>query len=143
MNTNTNDSSLSISVLFLVQVVDDIPRAIIMYQSANSIPEETTELPKRDGELMKVGIVRGDMRSCAIYEIIVPKKDETTSLFIDFELINKYHYSFLCLDNMFDKLHCYVLSTCDNDHVMTMPNQISMFTVINGKLFYYVICIDG
>ena len=127
LNTNTNDSSLSSYVLSLVQVVDEIPRTIIPYRSADSIPEETTELPRRVGELVKVGIMREDMSSCANYEIIVPKKNETTNLFIDFELVNKYRYSFLYLDNMFDKLHSsYVLSTCDNNHVMTMPNQFSM-----------------
>lgn len=76
------------------------------------------ELPRRVGELMKVSIVRGDMSSCAIHEVIVPKEDKTSSLCINFELVNKYQYIFLYLDNMLDKLHstC-VLSTLEDDHV--------------------------
>ena len=49
-----------------------------------SNPEETKELQKQVGELMEKGYVRGSMSPCVTPVILVPKKEGTWRMCVDF-----------------------------------------------------------
>lgn len=84
------------------------------------------------------------MSPCAVHEIIVPKRDKTSSMCIDLQLVNKCRYSFLCLDNMIDELHstC-VLSTFDlishHHHQINMIECDGWKVVLTCDLYRWIV----
>ena len=131
-NTNQLDTSLPSSIVSLLQEFEDvfleeIPNGLppirgiehqIDFVSGATIPnrpayrsnpEETKELQKQVGELMKKGYVRDSLSPCAVPVILVPKKDGTWRMCVDCRAINnitvKYRHPIPRLDDMFDELH--------------------------------------
>lgn len=75
---------------------------------------------------MTEGYVRENISPCAILMLLVPKKDETLRICFDCKAINnimvKYRYLILRLDDMLDELH-----------------ESCIFTKINSKNGYHQI----
>lgn len=75
---------------------------------------------------MTKGYVRENISPCAILMLLVPKKDETLRICFDCKAINnimvKYRYLILRLDDMLDELH-----------------ESCIFTKINSKNGYHQI----
>ena len=107
LNTNQLDTSLPSSVVSLLQEFDNVfPEEIphflppirgIEYQidfvpgvtipnrpAYQSNPEETKELQRQVSELMENGYVRESMSSCVVPVILVPKKDGTWRMCVDY-----------------------------------------------------------
>ena len=87
----------------------------LAYQSN---PEETKELQRQVSELMKKGYVRESISPCVVLVILIPKKDRTWRMCVDFRAVNnitvKYHHPIPCLDDMLDELHgAFVFSKID------------------------------
>ena len=131
-NTNQLDTSLPNSIVSLLQEFEDvfpeeIPNGLSSIQGIGhqidfvlgaTIPnrpayrsnlDETKELQKQVGELMEKGYVRDSLSPCAVSVILVPKKDWTWRMCVDFRAINnitiKYRHPIPRLDDMFNELH--------------------------------------
>ena len=133
-NTNQLDTSLSSSIVSLLQEFEDvfpkeIPKGLLPIRGikhqidfvsgatipnrpayrSRSNPGETKELQKQVGELMEKGYVRESMSPCAVPVILVPKKDGTWRMCVDCRAINnitvKYRHPIPRLDDMFDELN--------------------------------------
>ena len=65
--------------------IDFIPGAAIPNKPTyRSNPEETKELQKQVGELMEMGYISESMSPCAVPVLLVPKKDGTWRMCVDF-----------------------------------------------------------
>ena len=131
-NTDKLDTSLPSSFVSLLQEFEDvfleeIPKGLppirgikhqIDFVPSSTIPnrlayrsnlEETKELQKQVGELIEKGYVRESMSPCIVPMTLVPKKDGTWRMCVDFRAINnitvKYRHPIPRLDYMFDELH--------------------------------------
>ncbi|KAL3598364.1 hypothetical protein D5086_006282 [Populus alba] len=131
-NTNDLDSAIPSVAVSLMQEFDDVfpedipnglpPLRGIEHQidlvpgasipncpAYRSNPEEIKELQRQVDELMMKGYIRESMSSCAVTMLLVPKKDGTWRMCVDYHAVNnitvKYRHPIPRLDDMLDELH--------------------------------------
>lgn len=90
--------------------IDLVPDALLSNRAAyRASLEETKELQRQVQDLMDKGYVHESLSPCAILVILVPKKDGTWRMCVDYRAINqitvKYRHPIPRLDDILDKLH--------------------------------------
>jgi hypothetical protein len=132
LNTNELDPVMPSSVVSLLQEFEDVfpdevphglpPTQEIEHQidfvlggsipnrpTYRSNPDETKELQRQVSELLENGYIRESISPCAVLVLLVPKKDGTWRMCVDYRAINnitvKYRHPIPRLDDMLDELH--------------------------------------
>ncbi|PKI58110.1 hypothetical protein CRG98_021489 [Punica granatum] len=90
--------------------IDFVPGATIPNRPTyRSNPKETKEFQRQVSELLEKGYVKESISPCVVPVILVPKKDETWRMCVDYRVINnitvKYRHPIPRLDDMLNKLH--------------------------------------
>jgi len=90
--------------------IDFVPGASIPNRPAyRRYPEETNELQRQVDELMGKGYISESISPCAVHVLLMPTKDETWRICVEFRAINnitvKYRHPIPRLDDMLDELH--------------------------------------
>jgi len=99
--------------------IDFVPGTVIPNQPAyKSHPEETKELQRQVGKLMRRGYVRENMSPCAVPVLLMPKKNRTWRMCVDCRAANNitvtYHHPIPRLYDFLDELHgSYIFSKID------------------------------
>jgi hypothetical protein len=99
--------------------IDFVPGTVIPNQPAyKSHPEETKELQRQVGKLMRMGYVRENMSPCAVPVLLMPKKNRTWRMCVDCRAANNitvtYHHPIPRLYDFLDELHgSYIFSKID------------------------------
>ena len=98
------------SVRAIKHQIDFIPRAAIPNRPVyRTNPSKAKEIQKQVEELLEKGYVRESLSPCSVSVILVPKKDGTWRMCIDYRAINKitvkYRHPIPRLDDMLDELY--------------------------------------
>ena len=69
---------------------------------------ETEEIKKQVQELLDKGVIRPNTPPCSSLIVLVPKKDDTWRMCVDYRALNKItvknHYPLPCIDDLLDQL---------------------------------------
>jgi hypothetical protein len=89
--------------------IDLIPDASLPNRAPyRTNPEETKEIQCQVQELLDKGYVRESLSPCVVPMILVPKKDETWHMYVDYRAVNnitiQYHHPIPRLDDMLNEL---------------------------------------
>ena len=109
--------------------IDFVPGATLPKQPAYCTnPEEAKELQRQVEELLAKGYIRERMNPCSVPVLLVPKKDGSSMMCVDYLAVNnitvKYRFPIPRLDDILDELH----SACvfSKVHLKSGYHQIRM-----------------